>query len=352
MSKSSEIDRRTARRRFERAAATYEKSARLESEVAARMLERLDYVRIAPRRVLDAASGPPRRALGKRYPDAEVIALDFAAAMLRAGKTRLFGKNPLRVCADLERLPLAAEAVDLVWCNMALHWLPDPQRAFAEFARVLTPEGLLMFSTLGPDTLKELRSAFSGFSGPPHVHSFIDMHDIGDMLVAAGFAGPEAWAERLARRRRTAMVAALPDALDLVAVGTATGRTPVALFSEIATGTAGPLAAEMALTVAEIEAGARQPDALAALRDRTGAPELGAVGAALERSRRYGSPLAEQLHAQAQTLRTEEQRRIEERAARAAPKIQLVVAMVLVPSALLAIAAALVAHSGALFSSL
>ena len=170
-------------------------------------------------------------------------------------------------------------------------------------------------------------------------------------LVASGFLGPDAWAERIARRRRRAMIAALPDALDLVAVGTATGRTPVALFSEIATGTAGPLAAELALAVAEIETGARQADALAALRERTGAPELGAVAAALERSRRYGSPLAEQLHAQAATLRAQEQRRIEERAARAAPKIQLVVAMVLVPSALLAIAAALVANSDALFAS-
>jgi tight adherence protein C len=170
-------------------------------------------------------------------------------------------------------------------------------------------------------------------------------------LIVSGFLGPDAWAERIARRRIQAMVAALPDALDLVAVGTATGRTPVALFSEIATGTAGPLAAELALAVAEIEAGARQADALAALRERTGAVELGAVAAALERSRRYGSPLAEQLHAQAATLRAQEQRRIEERAARAAPKIQLVVAMVLVPSALLAIAAALVANSDALFAS-
>lgn len=170
-------------------------------------------------------------------------------------------------------------------------------------------------------------------------------------FVASGFVGPDAWAERIARRRRDAMVTALPDALDLVAVGTATGRTPVALFSEIAIGTAGPLASELALAVAEIEAGARQADALSALRERTGTPELGAVGAAIERSRRYGSPLSEQLHAQAATMRTEEQRRISERAARAAPKIQLVIAMVLVPSALLAIAAALVAHSDSLFSA-
>jgi tight adherence protein C len=147
------------------------------------------------------------------------------------------------------------------------------------------------------------------------------------------------------------MVAALPDALDLVAVGAATGRTPVALLGEIAGGAPGPLAAELALAVAEIEVGARQADALAALRERTGAPELGAVAAALERSRRYGSPLADELHSQAAALRAQEQRRIEERAARAAPKIQLVVAMVLVPSALLAIAAALVAHSDALFAA-
>ena len=168
-------------------------------------------------------------------------------------------------------------------------------------------------------------------------------------LVASGFLGPDAWAERLARRRRDAMVAALPDALDLVAVGTATGRTPVALLSEISAGTVGPLATELALAVAEIEAGGRQADALAGLRERTGAPELGAVAAALERSRRYGSPLAEQLHAQAATLRTQEQRRIADHAAKAAPKIQLVVAMVLVPSALLAIAAALIAHSDSIF---
>ena len=170
-------------------------------------------------------------------------------------------------------------------------------------------------------------------------------------LVPAGFVAPDAWAERLARRRRATMVGALPDALDLVAVGAATGRTPVALLSEVARRTTGPLAAELSLALAEIEAGAPQAEALKSLRKRTGASELGAVADALERSRRYGSPLAEQLYAQAAALRVQEQRLIEERAARAAPKIQLVIAMVLVPSALLAIAAALVAYSGSLFSA-
>jgi len=154
--------------------------------VGTRMLERLDYVKLAPQRILDAGSGPPSTALGKRYPQATVVAADFSVAMLAAGKRRFFGKNPLRLGADLERLPLAAGSFELVWSNMALHWLPDPLPAFREFARVLAPGGLFMFSTLGPDTLKELRAA----AGAVRVHAFTDMHDLGDMLGGAGFAAP------------------------------------------------------------------------------------------------------------------------------------------------------------------
>ena len=150
------------------------------------MLERLDYVKIAPRRVLDAASGPPRPGLGERYPAADVVALDFSLGMLCAGKRKWFGRNPLRLCGDVGRLPLAGESFGLVWCNMALHWLADPLPALREFARVLAPDGLLTFSTLGPDTLKELRGA----AGARRVHDFTDMHDLGDMLLAAGFGAP------------------------------------------------------------------------------------------------------------------------------------------------------------------
>jgi malonyl-CoA O-methyltransferase len=185
-SKAADIDPRTVRRRFERAAATYARSSRLESEVATRMLERLDYVKIAPRRVLDAGSGPPRRELARRYPKADVVALDFALPMLRATRAGWFRRHAILLCSDMARLPLAAGAFELVWSNMALHWLADPLPAFRESARVLAPEGLLMFSTLGPDTLKELRAA----AGAERVHKFIDMHDLGDMLVAAGFAAP------------------------------------------------------------------------------------------------------------------------------------------------------------------
>jgi malonyl-CoA O-methyltransferase len=186
--RSPAIDRRAARRRFERSAGTYPRFSRLESEVYARMLERLDYIRLEPARVLDAGSGPPRAGLRKRYPRAMAIALDFSLAMLpRPGLlARLTRSNELGVCGDMLALPLADASVDLVWSNMALHWLADPLPALREFRRVLAPNGLLMFSTLGPDSLKELRAA----AGERRVHAFIDMHDLGDMLLATGFSAP------------------------------------------------------------------------------------------------------------------------------------------------------------------
>jgi malonyl-CoA O-methyltransferase len=184
-----DIDPRAARRRFERAARSYAGASRLEAEVAARMLERLDYVKLAPRRILDAGSGPAReaRSLAARYKSAAVVAVDFSFGMLRRRRGRWLGRNPAHpLCASIERLPLAAESFGLVWSNMALHWLAEPLDALKEFHRVLAPEGLLMFSMLGPDSLKELRAA----AGAQRVHAFHDMHDIGDRLVAAGFSAP------------------------------------------------------------------------------------------------------------------------------------------------------------------
>ena len=170
-------------------------------------------------------------------------------------------------------------------------------------------------------------------------------------VALAGFLAPDALLERAASSRRRRLVSALPDALDLLAVGVASGRSPSVVFGEIATGAGGPLAAELAVTVAEIECGAAIADAVGSLRDRVPGAEVGALATALERSRRFGSPLADQLREQATALRRDARRRIEERSARAAPKIQLVVALVLVPSVLLMIAAAIIAHSGELFGA-
>jgi len=172
------------------------------------------------------------------------------------------------------------------------------------------------------------------------------------ILVAAGFLAPDALLERAARLRRAALVAALPDALDILAVGVAAGRSPTSLMRSMAAGGGGPLAGELAVAVADLDCGRDQATALEGLRRRVGGPELAALAAALERSRRLGSPLAAQLQSQASDLRAHARRRVEEAAARAAPKIQLVVALVLVPSVLLMILAAILAHSDELLGSL
>jgi tight adherence protein C len=162
-------------------------------------------------------------------------------------------------------------------------------------------------------------------------------------LPAAGFLAPDVWLERRARQRLRALRARLPDALDLLAVGTAAGRSPLAGLSELGTGD-GPLARELAMLSAESSCGLPQGEALESLRRRAPVREVSAMCGVIERSRRYGSPLADQLREQATALRGVQRRRIEEHAARAAPKIQLAVALLLVPSVLLMIAAGLLAN--------
>ena len=169
-------------------------------------------------------------------------------------------------------------------------------------------------------------------------------------LPAAGFFAPDALLERRARLRKRRLVGALPDACDLLAVAAAAGRGPASGFAELARGSNGPLAEELRMTVAELSCGRPLPAALRSLRDRVPGSELATLCAAIERSRRYGSPLAEQLRRQSSALRSNQRRAVEERAARAAPKIQLVVALVLVPSVLLMITAALIANADVLLS--
>ena len=196
------IDGAAARRRFERSAATVGRVDVLAREVERRMAARLDLVRHRPRRIVDAGCGTGSGAplLGARYPEAEYLGIDFARNALRQARrgeslgarlrARIGGSKRLYVCADLSRLPLRDRSAGLLWSNLALAWAADPSRALAEFSRVLDPGGLLMFSTYGPDTLKELRDAFRSVDAQPHLHAFDDMHDLGDLLLAAGFADP------------------------------------------------------------------------------------------------------------------------------------------------------------------
>jgi malonyl-CoA O-methyltransferase len=194
------IDKQQARAAFSRAAAHYDEVAILQREIGKRMIERLDYIRHQPTVVLDvgAGTGETTRALGKHYGKSRVIALDFALPMLhQVRKQGGWFKRPPCVCGDAEQLPLADHSVDMIFSNVALQWCNDLAGTMREFLRVLKPNGMLLFSTFGPDTLKELRTSWSAVDGHTHVSPFADMHDVGDSMLQAGLIEPVVDVDRI-----------------------------------------------------------------------------------------------------------------------------------------------------------
>jgi malonyl-CoA O-methyltransferase len=187
------IDVARVRRAFSRAAPAYDAIATLQHQVEAELLDRLDLLKEAPQRILDVGAGPGRAsaAMRKRFPKSEVIALDLALPMLREAKSRAGWWKPFRrVCGDARALPIADQGVDLIFSSLCLQWCEDLEAVFDEFRRVLRPGGWLLCSTFGPDTLTELRQSWAAVDDDPHVNVFIDMHDVGDRLLAAGFRDP------------------------------------------------------------------------------------------------------------------------------------------------------------------
>ena len=192
------------RREFSRAAASYDAAAVLARETGKRLAERLSYTKISPARFADigCATGDGLRLLQAAYPQAQPLAIDFARPMLQAVRGRVSwlkrftGKGPGLLQADVRQLPLANGALNLVWSNLMLHWFDDPLPALRELGRVMETGGLITFTLLGPDTLKEWREALQQVippqvgAGDTALRRFPDMHDIGDMLVAAGFGDP------------------------------------------------------------------------------------------------------------------------------------------------------------------
>ncbi|KPJ90207.1 MAG: malonyl-[acyl-carrier protein] O-methyltransferase BioC [Gammaproteobacteria bacterium SG8_11] len=192
------LDKHLYRQAFDRAASRYDEVAVLQKEVGQRLLERLNYVRMQPECILDLGSGTGlcTMALAQRYKKAQIIALDIAPAMLQHARNKqswlekTFASRQRFLCGDADFLPLKDQSVDMIISNLTLQWCPDLDHTFAELRRVLKPDGLLMFTTLGPDTLKELRRSWQSVDANIHVHAFIDMHDVGDALIRTRFADP------------------------------------------------------------------------------------------------------------------------------------------------------------------
>jgi malonyl-CoA O-methyltransferase len=205
------LDRAGVRASFDRASASYESAAGLQARVAAELLERLAVFAFEPRVVLDLGAGTGRvtRELKRRYRRALVIALDLAPGMLReARRHQQWWRRFERVCADALRLPLADGSVDIVFSSLMLQWCQPLDTALAECRRVLKPDGFFAFSTLGPDTLHELRGAWACADGYNHVNHFVDVHEVGDALVRAGLMEPVLDVDRLE--------VTYPDALSLM----------------------------------------------------------------------------------------------------------------------------------------
>ena len=190
-------DKQAIRAAFEASAARYDEVAFLQREVASRLLERLDLLRMTPETILDLGSGTGHctEALSQRYPNARLVALDLAESMLQRTRKRFsrwqrFRKKHGFVSGDAERLPFADNSFDMLFSNLTVQWCDNLEQTFGEFRRVLKPGGVLFYTTLGPDTLNELRASWAQVDERVHVNTFLDLHDVGDAMLRARLAEP------------------------------------------------------------------------------------------------------------------------------------------------------------------
>ena len=186
----NELDKHWIASSFGRAAQSYERNALLQKTVAERLLSRLGYLTIKPDRIADIGSGTgsTSRSLASRYKSARIVQIDLSIPMLLQSRmeSRRFFSRQYYCCADAENLPIAGGSIDMVFSSLTYQWCNDLDRAFAEAKRALRPDGLFIFATLGPGTLKEMRASWAVVDDDTHVNTFFDMHDIGDALVRTG----------------------------------------------------------------------------------------------------------------------------------------------------------------------
>ncbi|MCL7751834.1 malonyl-ACP O-methyltransferase BioC [Guyparkeria hydrothermalis] len=193
MSPLPPFDLRRVRERFNRAASEYDRHAAVQREIGRRLDERFGWLKLDPTRILDLGSGTGQmvRAMRQRYPQADVVGLDLAENMLRClPRRRWWSPHRAAVAADMHALPFAGGSMDAVVSNFAVQWSDRPDAFFGEVARVCASGAPFAFTTLGPDSLQEIRRAWAEVDPSPHVHQFLDMHDLGDALVSAMLADP------------------------------------------------------------------------------------------------------------------------------------------------------------------
>ena len=206
----NQLAKNQIRRAFAQSARTYDTVAILQNEVGKRMLQRLQMIQLQPQTVFDIGAGTGARTtdLQTNYQRAHVIALDVALPMLAMTRNRCGNKGCNYICADAEALPLKDGSCDLLFSNLVLQWCNNHERVFSEFRRVLSTDGALLFSTFGPDTLKELHDCWLQADGHHHVNTFTDLHDLGDSLLNQGFINPVMDVERF--------TLTYPDAISLM----------------------------------------------------------------------------------------------------------------------------------------
>ena len=198
------LEKKQIRRNFDRAATSYDAAAALQQEIAVRTLDRFDFIKHQPNTILDMGCGTGTLTFGlmERFSKAKITALDMAPRMLEVLKSKLgfwqrLRKKPNFLCADIESIPLKDNSFDLVVSGLTLQWCNQPDKVFSEVMRILKPGGLFMFTTFGPDTLKELRQCWAKVDNYSHVSAFLDMHDVGDALMRHGYSEPVMDTERL-----------------------------------------------------------------------------------------------------------------------------------------------------------
>ncbi len=172
---------------FEKVAASYQSTRHFYARLEAQLLERFAWFRLEPQVIVDLGCGQGQglSLLEKQFPQAQCVGIDVSQTMLSFAK-KACSSTPY-ITADAMQLPLATQSVDILYSHLLLPWITDYSTFFAECYRVLRPQGLFLFSSVGPDTLQELRVSWQVIGDPfTRVHSFIDMHDLGDALMKQG----------------------------------------------------------------------------------------------------------------------------------------------------------------------